>query len=149
MRASLLTRGLWSLGIALLARSALAQVTPPAAAPAAEAAPASSSSLSAGGLAPPPALETAPAPGVSPATPAATELTVSLYILGLAVGQLLYGPASDRFGRRPALLVGLYFLLRKPVRKLLAKMRPASRRVAVSSVAGASVALSVRKRLST
>ncbi len=41
------------------------------------------------------------------ATPAATELTISLYILGLAVGQLLYGPASDRFGRRPALLAGL------------------------------------------
>jgi DHA1 family bicyclomycin/chloramphenicol resistance-like MFS transporter len=41
------------------------------------------------------------------ATPAALELTISVYILGLAVGQLLYGPASDRFGRRPALLVGL------------------------------------------
>ena len=41
------------------------------------------------------------------ATPATLELTISLYILGLAVGQLIYGPASDRFGRRPALLVGL------------------------------------------
>jgi MFS transporter, DHA1 family, multidrug resistance protein len=41
------------------------------------------------------------------ATPAALELTISLYILGLAVGQLVYGPASDRFGRRPTLLVGL------------------------------------------
>ena len=41
------------------------------------------------------------------ATPVALEMTISLYILGLAVGQLLYGPASDRFGRRPALLVGL------------------------------------------
>src|SRR3984885_1978564 len=41
------------------------------------------------------------------ATPAALELTISLYILGLAVGQLIYGPASDRFGRRPVLLVGL------------------------------------------
>ena len=41
------------------------------------------------------------------ATPVAMEMTISLYILGLAVGQLLYGPASDRFGRRPALLVGL------------------------------------------
>jgi MFS transporter, DHA1 family, multidrug resistance protein len=41
------------------------------------------------------------------ATPAALEMTISLYILGLAVGQLLYGPASDRYGRRPALLVGL------------------------------------------
>jgi DHA1 family bicyclomycin/chloramphenicol resistance-like MFS transporter len=35
------------------------------------------------------------------------QLTVSLYILGLAVGQLAYGPLSDRFGRRPALLAGL------------------------------------------
>ena len=41
------------------------------------------------------------------ATPAALELTISLYILGLAVGQLIYGPLSDRFGRRPALLAGL------------------------------------------
>jgi MFS transporter, DHA1 family, multidrug resistance protein len=41
------------------------------------------------------------------ATPVALEMTISLYILGLAVGQLLYGPVSDRFGRRPALLVGL------------------------------------------
>jgi MFS transporter, DHA1 family, multidrug resistance protein len=41
------------------------------------------------------------------ATPTALELTISLYILGLAVGQLIYGPASDRFGRRPVLLVGL------------------------------------------
>jgi len=73
MRASLLTRGLWSSGIALLARSALAQLPPPAPAQAPEAAPASSSSLSAGGLAPPPALETAAPPGTSPTTPAATE----------------------------------------------------------------------------
>jgi len=41
------------------------------------------------------------------ATPAALELTISLYIFGLAVGQLVYGPASDRFGRRPTLLIGL------------------------------------------
>ncbi len=35
------------------------------------------------------------------------QLTVSLYILGLAIGQLIYGPVSDRFGRRPVLMVGL------------------------------------------
>ena len=41
------------------------------------------------------------------ATTATVELTISLYIFGLAVGQLVYGPLSDRFGRRPALLLGL------------------------------------------
>jgi len=35
------------------------------------------------------------------------QLTVSGYILGLAVGQLVYGPLSDRFGRRPVLQAGL------------------------------------------
>ncbi len=35
------------------------------------------------------------------------QMTVSLYIYGLAFGQLIYGPASDRFGRRPVLMVGL------------------------------------------
>lgn len=35
------------------------------------------------------------------------QMTISLYIYGLAFGQLIYGPASDRFGRRPVLMVGL------------------------------------------
>lgn len=37
----------------------------------------------------------------------AMQLTMSVYILGLAVGQLAYGPLSDRFGRRPVLMAGL------------------------------------------
>lgn len=32
---------------------------------------------------------------------------LSLYLLGLAVGQLAYGPLSDRLGRRPVLLAGI------------------------------------------
>jgi MFS transporter, DHA1 family, multidrug resistance protein len=35
------------------------------------------------------------------------QLTLTLYILGMAVCQLIYGPASDKYGRRPLLLVGL------------------------------------------
>lgn len=35
------------------------------------------------------------------------EMTISVYILGMAIGQLLYGPLSDHFGRRPVLLVAL------------------------------------------
>jgi DHA1 family bicyclomycin/chloramphenicol resistance-like MFS transporter len=36
-----------------------------------------------------------------------SQLTITLYLIGLAIGQLLYGPVSDRFGRRPVLLTGL------------------------------------------
>ena len=36
-----------------------------------------------------------------------TQLTITLYLIGLAIGQLLYGPVSDRFGRRPVVLAGL------------------------------------------
>ncbi|QHI98608.1 Bcr/CflA family efflux MFS transporter [Xylophilus rhododendri] len=38
---------------------------------------------------------------------AAMQMTISLYIAGLAVGQLIYGPLSDAFGRRPMLLGAL------------------------------------------
>ena len=39
--------------------------------------------------------------------PATVQLTVSLYLLGLAVSQLALGPLSDRFGRRPVVIAGL------------------------------------------
>ena len=35
------------------------------------------------------------------------NLTLSMFLFGFAVGQLVYGPLSDRFGRRPVLLVGI------------------------------------------
>ena len=37
------------------------------------------------------------------------KLTLTTYMLGFAVGQLFYGPLSDRYGRRPVLLGGLIF----------------------------------------
>jgi DHA1 family bicyclomycin/chloramphenicol resistance-like MFS transporter len=38
--------------------------------------------------------------------PGAVAQTMSVYLAGFAIGQLAYGPLSDRFGRRPMLLVG-------------------------------------------
>jgi DHA1 family bicyclomycin/chloramphenicol resistance-like MFS transporter len=35
------------------------------------------------------------------------QMTVSLYMVGIACSQIIMGPLSDRFGRRPVLLVGL------------------------------------------
>ena len=35
------------------------------------------------------------------------QMTVSLYMVGIACSQIIMGPLSDRFGRRPVLLAGL------------------------------------------
>ncbi len=44
------------------------------------------------------------------ATTAQGQLTISSYLVGFAVGQIVYGPVSDRHGRKPVLLgaVALY-----------------------------------------
>lgn len=38
---------------------------------------------------------------------AAVQLTLSAFLAGFAVTQLIYGPLSDRYGRRPMLLLGI------------------------------------------
>ena len=39
--------------------------------------------------------------------PGRVQLLISLYLVGLATSQLVLGPLSDRFGRRPIILLGL------------------------------------------
>jgi DHA1 family bicyclomycin/chloramphenicol resistance-like MFS transporter len=49
-----------------------------------------------------------PALGASlDASPGAVQATLAVYFLGMAAGQVFYGPLADRFGRRPPLFAGL------------------------------------------
>lgn len=43
--------------------------------------------------------------------PGSVEFTLATYFIGMAIGQLFYGPLSDRFGRKPPLYIGLWLYL--------------------------------------
>jgi DHA1 family bicyclomycin/chloramphenicol resistance-like MFS transporter len=36
-----------------------------------------------------------------------SQLTITLFLLGYAIGQLIYGPIANRFGRKPAFYIGI------------------------------------------
>src|SRR3982750_408558 len=36
------------------------------------------------------------------------QLTLSAFMIAFGLGQIFYGPAGDRFGRRPVILAGLF-----------------------------------------
>ncbi|GAB5467323.1 MAG: Bcr/CflA family multidrug efflux MFS transporter [Rhodospirillales bacterium] len=40
-----------------------------------------------------------------------TQLTLSVFLAGFALSQLIYGPLADRFGRKPVMLTGLAIFL--------------------------------------
>lgn len=42
-----------------------------------------------------------------PASPAQLQWTLSAFVLAFGIGQLILGPLSDRYGRRPVLLAGI------------------------------------------
>ena len=41
------------------------------------------------------------------ASTAEVQFTISAYLFGFAVGQIFYGPVSDRYGRKPVLMGAL------------------------------------------
>jgi DHA1 family bicyclomycin/chloramphenicol resistance-like MFS transporter len=51
----------------------------------------------------------------------AGQFTLTAYFVGLAGGQLAWGPLSDRYGRRPVLLAGLAVMLASSVAAVLAE----------------------------
>ncbi|HVG50244.1 MAG TPA: multidrug effflux MFS transporter [Xanthobacteraceae bacterium] len=51
-------------------------------------------------------LPSMPEIGLALSAPASQmQLTISLYLVGYAIGQIVYGPVSDRYGRKPVLLL--------------------------------------------
>src|SRR5215470_18464372 len=52
------------------------------------------------------------------------QMTVSLYMVGIACSQLIMGPLSDKFGRRPVLLAGLTLMVVASVGCSLAQTLP-------------------------
>jgi len=52
------------------------------------------------------------------------QMTVSLYMVGIACSQIIMGPLSDRFGRRPVLLSGLALMVVASTACILAQTLP-------------------------
>lgn len=52
------------------------------------------------------------------------QMTVSLFMVGLAFSQLIMGPLSDRFGRRPVLLAGLCLMVLAGIGGVFAETLP-------------------------
>src|SRR5580700_5738550 len=70
-------------------------------------------------------LPSLPAIGLSlGADTAQVQLTLSIFLLGFAAGQIVYGPFSDKYGRKPLLLGGLALFI---IASLLCMIAPSIR----------------------
>jgi DHA1 family bicyclomycin/chloramphenicol resistance-like MFS transporter len=75
--------------------------------------------------------------------PAEAGLTMSVFMIGFAVAPLLYGPASDRYGRKPAVICACLLFIVAGVGCAMARSLPAllAWRVVQGAGAGASMTL--------
>lgn len=74
-------------------------------------------------------------------SPGVVQLTLSLYLLGLGLGQVLFGPLSDRVGRRPVLLGGALLFAASSVLLALATSAAGFVTLRLFQALGASAAL--------
>ncbi len=74
-------------------------------------------------------------------TPAVVQLTLSFYMLVLGFGQLLFGPLSDRFGRRPVLLCGALLFTLSSAGLAMTASAPVFAALRVLQAAGGAAAL--------
>jgi DHA1 family bicyclomycin/chloramphenicol resistance-like MFS transporter len=52
------------------------------------------------------------------------QMTVSMYMVGIACSQLIMGPLSDKFGRRPVLLIGISIMVAASIACVFAESLP-------------------------
>jgi DHA1 family florfenicol/chloramphenicol resistance protein-like MFS transporter len=74
-------------------------------------------------------------------TPAVVQLTLSLYMAVLGLGQIVFGPLSDRIGRRPVLLGGGLLFAAASLALAMTDTGPAFVALRILQAAGASAAM--------
>jgi DHA1 family bicyclomycin/chloramphenicol resistance-like MFS transporter len=78
---------------------------------------------------------------------AVAQLTISLYLVGLACSQLLVGPLSDKFGRRPVILCGLFLMVVSNAAGIFAETLPQVIAARIVQALGAAAGLAVGRAM--
>ncbi|RWL86787.1 MAG: CmlA/FloR family chloramphenicol efflux MFS transporter [Mesorhizobium sp.] len=80
-------------------------------------------------------------PGALGTSPAVVQLTLSLYMVCLGLGQLAFGPISDRIGRRPVLIGGALSFMAASFLLAVTSLAPAFLALRIAQALGASAML--------
>ncbi|RUU50627.1 MFS transporter, partial [Mesorhizobium sp. M2C.T.Ca.TU.002.02.1.1] len=80
-------------------------------------------------------------PGALGISPAVVQLTLSLYMICLGLGQLAFGPISDRIGRRPVLIGGALSFMAASFLLAVTSLVPAFLALRIAQALGASAML--------